>query len=295
MRIEQIKNFIKTVDTLNITKAAEGLYITQSVLSKQIAGMEHELGAKLFDRGRAGIRLTPVGVVAYEGFVKALQSYENAVHNIEEYQSNVKGALWLAKLSGLKQPESLLKAITDFGARYPNVDFLRKSLNNKPMCDSIQGGGHDLYLTWRQDVDGSPHIEYIPLKSYKVSLAISASHPLASVDAPEIGIFRDVAWITIHEEESYRFNCMIADVVNGAGFKPQMIHAENLSDMIDLIHDGIGVGLVCEGHILHGAATMEFKDFPEIPSWTMVVASRRDNKNPMRPEFLSILRKYALV
>jgi len=292
VRIEQIKHFIKTVDTFNITKAAEELYITQSVLSKQISGMEHELNATLFDRSKTGVRLTPVGVVAHENFTKVLQSYESAIHHIREYQSYVEGSLRLAKLSGLKQSEALTNAIMEFSTRFPNVSFLRKNQNNGPMVSSIRDGKHDLYLTWKQDVDNNPEIEYIPLEKFKVSLAISASHPLAKEENPEIIIFRNVSGITILEDESYRFNRMLTKVVNNAGFEPQMIHADNLTDMIDRINDGDGVGLVCEGHILHGVSSMRFIDFSEIPGWTMVVASRKNNKNPVVSTFLSILQKH---
>ena len=293
MRIEQIKHFIKTVDTLSITKAAEELYITQSVLSKQIAGMEHELNVTLFERSKAGIRLTPVGVVAYECFSKVLQSYESAIHHIRDYQTNVAGTLYFSKLSGLKAPETLINGIEEFRRRYPNVTVLRKNQNNGPMTVSMRDGKHDVYLTWQHCVCDNPNMEFVPLARFKVSLAVSSAHSLAGVENPGIDMLRNVSWITILEEEAYSLNRLISKITKNAGFEPHMIYAENLSDMIDLIQDGTGVGVVCEGHILHGASSMHFMDFPEIPGWTMVVASRKDNKNPMAAEFLSVLGKNA--
>ena len=292
MRIDQIKHFIKTVDTLSITKAAGELYITQSVLSKQIAGMENELETVLFERNTTGIHLTPSGVVAYEHFSKVLQSYESAIHHIRDYRTSVAGTIMLSKLSGLKTPEVILKAIADFNEYYPNVTILRKNQNNGPMTDSIRAGKHDIYMTWKHDIHDNPDVEFVPITDFKVSLAISVSHPLAGMENPTIDVFRNVNWITIMEEEAFSLNRFIAKIAADAGFKPKMIHAEHLSDMIDLIQDGEGVGIVSEGHILHGASSMRFMDFPRIPAWTMVIASRKDNKNPLVSEFLSRIRKY---
>jgi len=295
VRIEQIRHFIKTVDTLSITKAAEELYITQSVLSKQIAGMERELDITLFERNKTGVRLTPAGVVAYECFSKVLQAYESAIHHIRDYQANIEGALLFAKLSGLKTPEILSNAIADFSKQYPNVAVLRKNQNNAPMTESMKNGNHDIYLTWKHDINTNSDIEFVPLAKYKVNLAISISHPLAGVENPTINEFRNVNWISIMEEEARMFSKLIAKVVSNAGFEPKIILAENLTEMIDMIQDGEGVGIVCEGHILHGAASMRFIDFPELPGWTMVVATRKDNKNPIVSEFLSIVRNYIAV
>ena len=50
--------FLAVSQTLNFTKAAEKLYITQSALSQRIINLENELETSLFIRDRAGLRLT---------------------------------------------------------------------------------------------------------------------------------------------------------------------------------------------------------------------------------------------
>ena len=49
MEIRQLKYFAAVADTLNFSRAAETLFISQSALSKQIADLDRELGmAKSF-------------------------------------------------------------------------------------------------------------------------------------------------------------------------------------------------------------------------------------------------------
>lgn len=47
MEIRQLKYFAAVADTLNFSRAAETLFISQSALSKQIADLERELGMVL--------------------------------------------------------------------------------------------------------------------------------------------------------------------------------------------------------------------------------------------------------
>lgn len=50
--------FYTVTQVLNFTKAADKLHITQSALSQRILNLENELGATLFIRDRAGLKLT---------------------------------------------------------------------------------------------------------------------------------------------------------------------------------------------------------------------------------------------
>lgn len=54
----QLDAFFVVSQILNFTKAAEKLNITQSALSQRILNLEHELGATLFIRDRASLKLT---------------------------------------------------------------------------------------------------------------------------------------------------------------------------------------------------------------------------------------------
>ena len=63
MELRVLNYFLVIAREENFTRAAEQLHITQPALSRQIAGLEQELGVKLFVRSNHPILLTEDGMI----------------------------------------------------------------------------------------------------------------------------------------------------------------------------------------------------------------------------------------
>src|SRR4051812_50024334 len=61
MELRHLRYFDALAETLNFTRAAERLHVTQSTLSHQIKQLEEELGMPLFDRSGRHVRMTEAG------------------------------------------------------------------------------------------------------------------------------------------------------------------------------------------------------------------------------------------
>ena len=66
MDLRQIMYFLRVYEERNFTRAADRAYVVQPALSRQIAALEQEVGASLFDRGPRGVTPTPIGSKFYE-------------------------------------------------------------------------------------------------------------------------------------------------------------------------------------------------------------------------------------
>lgn len=61
MNAQLLLTFLDVLETRNFNRTSERLNITQSSVSARIRQLEHELGARLFERGRGGADPTPAG------------------------------------------------------------------------------------------------------------------------------------------------------------------------------------------------------------------------------------------
>jgi DNA-binding transcriptional LysR family regulator len=76
MELSQLRTFRVVAETLNFTRAAERLGLTQSAVSHQIKSLETELGEPLFIRAKRGVKLSPAGQAALEHAVRILDEAE---------------------------------------------------------------------------------------------------------------------------------------------------------------------------------------------------------------------------
>lgn len=61
MDFRQLKYFLVVSEELSFSRAAERCFISQSAISHQVARLEKELGATLFERSTRAVRLAPAG------------------------------------------------------------------------------------------------------------------------------------------------------------------------------------------------------------------------------------------
>ncbi len=79
VNLELYKIFKIVADEENITRASEKLNISQPAITKHIQNLENELGYKLFERNRRGLKLNELGKGVYQEInepIKILESIE---------------------------------------------------------------------------------------------------------------------------------------------------------------------------------------------------------------------------
>lgn len=94
MQLRQLQYFVAVAEQLNFHKAAEELYVTQPLLSKQIAELEHEIGYPLFIRNTRSVRLTPAGE-------ELLKEAENLIHQSSMVIKTVRNVASGGNVSGV--------------------------------------------------------------------------------------------------------------------------------------------------------------------------------------------------
>ena len=84
MEIRVLQYFLEVAREESITRAASALHISQPTLSKQLKGLEEELGKKLFVRSNYSIKLTDEGMLLRKRAEDILDLVDKTT---EEFQS----------------------------------------------------------------------------------------------------------------------------------------------------------------------------------------------------------------
>ncbi len=86
-RLRQLECFVTVADTLNFSKAAKVLFMTQPTLSTQIKSLEEEFGSALFERSRSHVKLTPSGeilLVTAQRILAEIEDLSTHIHTRQE-------------------------------------------------------------------------------------------------------------------------------------------------------------------------------------------------------------------
>src|SRR5258705_7426953 len=81
MELRHIRSFLSLAKTLNFSRTAEIIHISQPALSLQIQALENEIGAKLFERDRRKTVLTSAGTAFQREATGGLAQLEQAGQN----------------------------------------------------------------------------------------------------------------------------------------------------------------------------------------------------------------------
>ncbi len=134
--------FVRVAETGAFARAAERMGISKSILSRRVARLEEQLGARLLTRTAQGATPTDVGRTYFARAGNILAELEAAREVVADAVTQVAGPIRLtASISfGTRH---LAPALAEFAARHPRVE-LDVSLDDRRV--DLLGGGFDLGL-----------------------------------------------------------------------------------------------------------------------------------------------------
>ncbi len=179
MDFRQLRYFLAVGEEASFSRAAERCFISQSAISHQVAKLEQEVGAKLFERSTRAVKLTPAGVRLMPIAAEVLSLEARALEVGHEPRGSIRIT---ANMSFASQS---LDAISRVRERHPNLDveFVIKDFTDR--VNAVASGEADLALI-RGDVD-RPGLEAIRLGIEDLVIVTSTRHPLSAFSTVELG------------------------------------------------------------------------------------------------------------
>lgn len=177
MNDHQIQCFLTVCQTLNFSRAAQQLFITQPALSYQIRSLEKELEVELFHRSTTQVRLTEAGL-AFAGPARRLhEQYLTAQEAVRPFVQRQQLVLVLPAVMTLRDPiyHTLLLQIH---AAFPGYDIQVRTEVIQGSIRAVLSGGADAVLTMRPEAE-EPGVTCTPLFGTDCYIVAGPRHPLA--------------------------------------------------------------------------------------------------------------------
>jgi DNA-binding transcriptional LysR family regulator len=179
MDLRRLEAFAAVARERSFTQAALRLHVSQSAVSQQVAALEHELDARLFDRSRRRVELTPAGAALYEHAERVLAEAGRARRSVAAAQGAVAGELEVA--ASLTTAAYLLpQALAALVAAHPDVLVRMRVENTEEVVHAVRAGEADVGFV-EADVE-TEGIRVEPLASDELVVIVRSGHRLAGRD-----------------------------------------------------------------------------------------------------------------
>lgn len=121
MNTTQLECFLAVAETLNFSKAAEMVNISQPAVSHQISSLEAELGVRLFLRTNKSVQLTKEGLIFIGDAETIVRTAMNSIHRLS---TNVKEKKRTVAIGVHNQYEldAAVPVMNIIGKMYPNFE-----------------------------------------------------------------------------------------------------------------------------------------------------------------------------
>lgn len=177
MEFVALRYFHETARLGSVRSAADTLHVTPSSISRMIANLEQEFGARLFERIAKGMRLTDAGVVLARQTQRMFRDLERVRGAIDDLQGLRRGQVTIYGPEGLVA-EFMPKLLAEFHARYPAIAFNVYFASTDRIVEAVINDETDIGITF----NGPSRTDLTTIVDYSEPLKclVAPDNPLAT-------------------------------------------------------------------------------------------------------------------
>ena len=257
MNFLHLKYFLMVAEELNITRAAERLYISQQSLSNHISNMERELDVKLFTRSPK-LALTYAGNLLVDTASQILELNSQYLAKVGDINRHYLGVLrvGVSHTCGLAL---LPKILPRFREEFPLVDFSLFEGNSNQLEDELNHGRIDIMMCFEPIM--MEGVTTVPLTRQRLMMVVPKAFTdqrfgdqadeirAAYAKSADINAFQDLPIVLI--KKGNRTRSIVDQFFAAHGYSPKLIlETENTVTTLVMAQSGIGITICPELFLL---------------------------------------------
>jgi DNA-binding transcriptional LysR family regulator len=237
LELRHLRYFLALSGERHFGRAAEGLGVTQPLLSRQIRNLEEIVGVPLLAQTRPTVELTAAGVLLSEQAQQTLLQTERAIRAARNASGSPQRLV--IALEPCSTLHGLSAIVRKFHASLPNVQIDIHELPVVTHVQQLRSGEVDIAFSHRNEAaDG---IAFNTMATESLMLVLPSGHRLSRhrrVDLAELGAEPFVLWSRSLAPACY--DCIL-QAVRSRGLDGEIRHkASNHQTLLEMVAGGLG-------------------------------------------------------
>jgi DNA-binding transcriptional LysR family regulator len=283
-------------DKLSFRGAAERLHVSQPALSQSIRALEEELGVRLFDRSRAGVRLTAAGEVLAQGARHTLRDLEQLVASVRLADGGATGGLVIAFNEVSGQQEIFGRCLSLFRANTPDVEVQLVEMGEAEQRQALRTGDIDAGFHYRLPADATDdpaEFASLTLATHAFLLVVPGGHPLAQRECVPLSMLPEQPMVLLRREANVTTHDAIARIFKQAGLSQrEVLEVSTDAAMLAMVEAGFGLGIVMNAERRAGWGNLVLREIEGLSLAKQLVLSWNQHRcRSTLKRFLAIIRE----
>ncbi|MFF3646533.1 LysR family transcriptional regulator [Streptomyces sp. NPDC002564] len=262
MDLQQMRYVITVAETMSFTRAAERCHVVQSALSHQVARLEKELGARLFERTSRRVRLTPAGEAFLPAARQALEAAERARAEVAAATGEIRGRLTLGAIPTVTAVD-LPALLRDYRLRCPQVRISLRAGSSERLVGQVREGLLDAAFLGVQPGFRTHGVHERDLARGRHVAVLAPDHPLAAAPALDLARLAGQAFVDFADGSAAR--AQSDQAFAAAGVRREVaFEVSGVELMARMVRHGLGIALLPAAFAaaLPGLCTVPVTDGP---------------------------------
>jgi DNA-binding transcriptional LysR family regulator len=177
MRFLTLRYFHEVAKLGSIRRAADRLHVAPSAVSRQIAQLEQELDAALFERSKLGVQMTSAGEILMRQTTRMFRDLDRARSEIDDLRGLKRGQVVVWAMEGVVS--GILPAVlARFHKKYPGVEFNIVTTSTDRIVEALLDDLTDIGITF--NATPRSEIEIIAEYAEPISCLVAPTHKYAN-------------------------------------------------------------------------------------------------------------------
>ncbi|MFF4219533.1 LysR family transcriptional regulator [Streptomyces nondiastaticus] len=244
LNLERLRTLNAVARHGSVSAAADGLHVTTSAVSQQLAKLERETGQQLLAKQGRGVRLTDAGRLLAEHASRILSQVELAQADLEAQRGQAVGELLLGAFPTAARG-LFPAALAGLRRAHPQLRARLEEMEPEEAVPRVVRGDIDVavVLDWYNKPLPMPDgLAKAPVLDDIADVAMPVDHPLAAREEVGLEEFADDDWVSWPRGEFCHEWLMLT--LRGKGIEPRISHmAEEHHTQLALVAAGLGVAV----------------------------------------------------